>query len=234
MSQVTQPEPGADQAAVKARQDRALVPLLLGMTVVSGAVDAVSILRLGHVFVANMTGNVVFLGFALARAPGFSVTASLVALGAFLVGAAVGGRVLPSSDRTATVGRTALAEAVLAGAATVVALAMSGTAAHYAMTVLLALALGAQNANVRRVAVPDLTTTVLTLTLTGLASDASTRSLRHPATRRRLGAVVGMLLGAIGGALLVLHTSTEATLGVVTAVLLGVAAATAIRRRRTD
>jgi uncharacterized membrane protein YoaK (UPF0700 family) len=70
MSQVTQPEPGADQAAVKARQDRALVPLLLGMTVVSGAVDAVSILRLGHVFVANMTGNVVFLGFAIARAPG--------------------------------------------------------------------------------------------------------------------------------------------------------------------
>jgi uncharacterized membrane protein YfcA len=84
------------------------------------------------------------------------------------------------------------------------------------------------------VAVPDLTTTVLTLTLTGLASDASTRSLRNPATRRRLGAVVGMLLGAIGGALLVLHASTEAALGVVTAVLLGVAGATAIRRRRTD
>ena len=63
-------------------EDADLVPLLLVMTVVTGAVDAVSILRLGHVFVANMTGNMVFLGFALAGASGFSVSASLVSLAA--------------------------------------------------------------------------------------------------------------------------------------------------------
>ena len=46
----------------------------------TGVVDAVSILRLGRVFVANMTENVVFSGFALIRAPGFSLSASLAAL----------------------------------------------------------------------------------------------------------------------------------------------------------
>src|ERR1700729_4283307 len=69
-----------------------LPPLLISMTLVTGLVDAFSYLVLGHVFVANMTGNVVFLGFALAGAPGFSITASLVAMAAFAFGALLGGR----------------------------------------------------------------------------------------------------------------------------------------------
>lgn len=64
---------------------------MLLLTVLTGVVDAVSILSLGRVFVANMTGNVVFIGFALAGASGFSLAASLSALGGFLVGAAIGG-----------------------------------------------------------------------------------------------------------------------------------------------
>ena len=70
-----------------------LPPLLLGLTTVTGLVDAFSYLLLGHVFVANMTGNVVFLGFALVGATGFSIPASLVALGSFVCGAVIGGRV---------------------------------------------------------------------------------------------------------------------------------------------
>src|ERR1700722_10940641 len=69
-----------------------LPALLLALTVVTGLVDAVSILALGRVFVANMTGNVVFVGFALAGAPGFSLAASLSALAGFVVGALGGGR----------------------------------------------------------------------------------------------------------------------------------------------
>jgi len=65
---------------------------LAALTVVSGFVDAVSFLGLGHVFTANMTGNVVLLGFAAAGAPGFSMAASLCALAAFVVGAVAGGR----------------------------------------------------------------------------------------------------------------------------------------------
>ncbi len=44
-----------------------LPELLLTLTLVTGVVDAVSILSLGRVFVANMTGNVVF---AASRSPG--------------------------------------------------------------------------------------------------------------------------------------------------------------------
>src|ERR1700692_805721 len=69
-----------------------LSPLLLGLTFVTGLVDAFSYLLLGHVFVANMTGNVVFLGFAIAGATGFSIPASLVALGSFVFGALIGGK----------------------------------------------------------------------------------------------------------------------------------------------
>ena len=68
-----------------------LPELLLTLTLVTGLVDAVSILALGRVFVANMTGNVVFAGFAITGAPGFSLGASLFALGGFLVGAASAG-----------------------------------------------------------------------------------------------------------------------------------------------
>ena len=68
-----------------------LPPMLVAMTVVTGLVDAFSYLLLGHVFVANMTGNVVLLAFALVGAPGFSTTASILAIAAFSLGALVGG-----------------------------------------------------------------------------------------------------------------------------------------------
>src|SRR5271163_4059788 len=68
-----------------------LVPMMVALTFVTGLVDAASYLELGHVFVANMTGNVVFLGFALAGAPGLSGISSLIALGSFLLGALAGG-----------------------------------------------------------------------------------------------------------------------------------------------
>src|ERR1700754_3393045 len=66
--------------------------LLIVLTVVTGLVDAVSYLKLGHVFVANMTGNVLFLGFAVADATQFSIAVSLVSIGAFLLGALAAGR----------------------------------------------------------------------------------------------------------------------------------------------
>src|ERR1700754_2742603 len=70
---------------------RPTVAALLALTVVTGLVDAVSYLRLGRVFVANMTGNIVFLGFSVDPHSGLSAPASLIAIGGFLVGALVGG-----------------------------------------------------------------------------------------------------------------------------------------------
>jgi uncharacterized membrane protein YoaK (UPF0700 family) len=150
------------------------------MTVVTGVVDAVSYLALGHVFVANMTGNVVFLGFALAGAGGLSVPASLVALAAFLCGAAAGGRIgARFGDRRfahlrAANSVTATLLVAVAVLAAVVGQPLSSWQ-RYALVAAMALAMGVQNAMARSLAVPDLTTTVLTLTLTGVAADSQCR-----------------------------------------------------------
>ena len=74
-------------------QEGRLTILLLSMTALSGLVDAVSILRLGHVFVANMTGNVVLLAVALTGPPGLRMSLPLVALAGFLFGGLVGGQI---------------------------------------------------------------------------------------------------------------------------------------------
>src|SRR2546428_12885891 len=79
--------------------DGPLPALLLVLTGVTGLVDAVSYLKLGHVFVANMTGNVVFLGFAVADAADFSIPASVLAIAAFLAGALAGGRIGSSAGQ---------------------------------------------------------------------------------------------------------------------------------------
>src|SRR3984885_7846054 len=92
--------------------------LLLILTVVTGVVDSISILSLGRVFVANMTGNVVFAGFAAVGAPGFSLSASLFALAGFLVGAALGGGMITwaGRDRGLLMRASTGAELVLAAA----------------------------------------------------------------------------------------------------------------------
>src|ERR1700681_1158577 len=71
---------------------------LLGITAVTGLVDAVSFLSLGRVFTANMTGNIVLLAFATAHVSGLSIARSLTALSAFLAGAILGGRVMAQAS----------------------------------------------------------------------------------------------------------------------------------------
>ncbi|UUU25603.1 YoaK family protein [Streptomyces sp. DSM 40750] len=207
-----------------------LPPLMLTLTVVTGVVDAVSYLGLGHVFVANMTGNVVFLGFALAGADGLSALASVVAMGAFLVGAVAGGR---SAARFAAHRGRLLAvatgfQAVLVAGAVLTAAVSDdrvGDPVKYPLIVLLALAMGLQNAVVRRLGVPDLTTTVLTLTLTGLAADSTPAGGTAPRPGRRLLSVLAMFLGALAGALLLLHTDLTLTLGLALLLLAATSAA---------
>jgi hypothetical protein len=112
--------------------------LLLVMTVVTGVVDAVSILRLGRVFVANMTGNVVFLGFAVAKAPGFSLIASLVALAGFMIGAAGGGRLARRGGAPARLLAFAAFVETLLVAAALVVVAVIGLPAPLATTSIVA------------------------------------------------------------------------------------------------
>ncbi|MFJ4776130.1 YoaK family protein [Streptomyces sp. NPDC088762] len=170
-----------------------LAPLLLVLTFASGLVDAVSFLGLGRVFVANMTGNVVFLGFALAGTGGLSAPASATALAAFTGGALLGGRWRRDT------GAARLLSPLVAGQAGLVGVALAAQAwglGRYAVLVPLAAGMGLQNAVVHRLGVPDLTTTVLTRTLTGLAADPL-----YPAALRRGLSVVALACGALAGAL---------------------------------
>jgi uncharacterized membrane protein YoaK (UPF0700 family) len=207
-----------------------LVPMMVALTLLTGLVDAVSYLKLGHVFVANMTGNVVFLGFALAGAGGLSVAASLLALASFLLGAFAGGWL--GSRNAAHRGRLLRAATVTQASLILLALVLALIAreplaegARYALIVALALAMGVQNAAALRIAVPELTTTVLTRTLTGLASEAGSVGGTGANAGRRSVAVAAMLLGALAGGLLTLRVSVAATLALALALGGGLALA---------
>jgi uncharacterized membrane protein YoaK (UPF0700 family) len=215
------------EATLRPRRDSPdgpLPPLLLALTLVTGLVDATSYLKFGHVFVANMTGNIVFLGFGIAGAGGISIWASLTAIGSFLVGSVGGGRIGArwSADRGRHLAVTTATELLLVAGGLVVA-AFSphdiGTGSRYAVIVCLALAMGVQNATARKLAVPDLTTTVLTMTLTGVAADSALAGGAGSRLARRGLSVAAMLLGALLGGLLVLKVDNPAPLALATALL---------------
>ena len=185
----------APVAAAAASLRHPLTLSLLALTFTTGLIDAASYLGLGHVFTANMTGNVVLLGFGIAGAAGLPVLSPLVSLTAFLLGAVAGGRLAARiADRHHVHLRAALLiEFTLTAIAAVIAAVsdvhpneLSGDS----IVALLAFGMGIRNAAVRRIAVPDLTTTVLTLTLTGLAADSrlaggTGQGDRPPRVRRR-------------------------------------------------
>lgn len=194
-----------------AQSTKSITPaILLTMTVVTGIVDAVSFLALGRVFTANMTGNVMLLGFALGRSPGLSVERSFLALAFFLTGAVLGGRIdLPSAWRGLFL------EAALLGVAGLLAIGLKtsetgGMLQLSAVIAVTAVAMGMRNAIVRGLAVPDLTTTVLTLTLTGLGADSSLAGGENPRWRRRVAAVLALLVGAAVGVPLTNHSAALA------------------------
>lgn len=212
-----------------------LPALLLALTFATGLVDAVSILGLGRVFVANMTGNVVFLGFALAGAPGFALAPSLAALVGFLVGAWAGGAVVRRRpDHRGRLLRTVVAVelGLVAASAVIIAVVPDPPAAVVVVVVaaFLAVAMGLQNTMARKLAVPDLTTTVLTMTLTGIAADA--RRGHSGATGRRVLAVLAMFAGALAGALLALHAHLAWALVAAAVVLAAVLVTAAAGSRR--
>ncbi len=197
----------------KPEQPRRLTNILYTFTAVTGLVDAVAYLALGHVFTANMTGNIVLLGFATAGTSGLSVPRSTAALAGYLLGALIGGRIATSLS-IISVRKWAITafgiEAVAPFAATVASLgfrsSVSKATALYAVIVLTAVAMGIRNATVRKLAVADITTTVLTLTITGLAADSSLAGSNNPRWQRRILSVVLMFAGAVFGALLLKHS----------------------------
>jgi uncharacterized membrane protein YoaK (UPF0700 family) len=209
-------------------RERMLVILLVLLSGATGLVDAASVLGLGKVFTANMTGNVVFFGFALVGTPGFTPAPYLIAIGAFLVGAVVAGRL--GKELTGRSLRTWLTTAALIEAAALwiaAAVAVRFDVATpltewrlFTIIALTAMAMGFRNATVRQLKVPDLTTTVLTLTLTGLAADSPFSGGRSPNWPRRVASVVAIFLGAALGAFLVTRVGLACPLAIAGALVL--------------
>jgi uncharacterized membrane protein YoaK (UPF0700 family) len=204
------------------------VPLLLLLSVTTGLVDAASVLGLGKVFTANMTGNVVFLGFAASGAPGFKILPFVAALASFMIGALVGGRTgkvhAGGSERrwllTSAVVETALLWAAAISAVGFDVATQSPEGRLYLIIGLTGIAMGYRNATIRQLKVADLTTTVLTLTLTGLSADSRAAGGTGTNWRRRVGAVIAIFAGAALGAGLLVHVGLYAPLALAGAVVL--------------
>jgi uncharacterized membrane protein YoaK (UPF0700 family) len=190
--------------------ETALLTALMVLTFSTGLIDAVSYIGLGRVFVANMTGNVVLLGFAAAGVSGLSLTRALLSLAGFLIGAATGGKLgtsLASGSRRRLIIIAGSLEALLIFVAGVASIGFDIHSAVpvyqlYAMIGLTALSMGLRNATVRQLRVADITTTVLTLTLTGLAADSPVAGGTNPRPVRRIFSIVALLVGALCGAYL--------------------------------
>jgi len=181
--------------------------LMLVLTFATGISDTVGYLGLDRVFTANMTGNLVILGMALTGGTGLPVAGPALALVGFVAGATVAGRVLKFAGAAWSRGVTALLAAVAAtmivlGTVLSVADGRPGPVLTVAVTTLLAVAMGAQAAAARHIAVKDVTTVVVTSTLTGLGANWLLGNGTRNGTARRIAAVAMLLAGAAAGALL--------------------------------
>jgi uncharacterized membrane protein YoaK (UPF0700 family) len=186
------------------RGHRPLHMVLIVLTFVTGMVDAVTYLGFGHVFAANMTGNVMVLGFALVGAGEISATASLVSLTAFMIGGIISARLARAVERTRHrwILTTLVIETILLGLATLLSIDTQGGLSDHTIVGLLAVAMGMRTVTVRRLGISDVSTTVLTSTLAALATETQLPGPTFHAAGLRLAGVAAMLLGAAAGALL--------------------------------
>lgn len=200
-------------------RDGPLPALLLALTVLAGLLDAISILRLGGVFVATITGNLIFLGLAAAGATGFHVITSAISIVGFVVGVLVGDRACRAArSHRGRALRNVLAFKLWLGCGVAIIAITDGSpfsaGARDALIVLLAMSMGAQLAAIRYCKVPDIVTVVITMTITAVLTEHG-GGWRDPKLWRRGLAVGAFLLGALLGAVIIL------SLGVIVALIFG-------------
>ncbi|KUI46038.1 hypothetical protein AU198_00390 [Mycobacterium sp. GA-1199] len=184
---------------------RLTITCLLSLTFATGLVDAVSVLKLGHVFVANMTGNVIFLGFWLVPHSGVDVTAALVAFAGFVAGAVLSGRLTRhlGTDVRRWLASTMTFEVVLLAVLSV--LAGTGVLDYEDNTKLLliaglAVAFGVQNSSAQQFGIQELSTTVLTTTIVRIGFDSRLAGGTGEREKLRYSVVLTMCAGAVVGA----------------------------------
>ena len=211
--------------------ERLTVAALLLLTFATGLVDAISVLVLGHVFVANMTGNVIFLGFWFVPHSDVDLTAALVAFVSFMVGAAMGGRLARRLDHDVRLWLTAAMSFEVVALLVLSLLAGTGILQYHDSGRLilisgLAVVFGGQSMAARRFGIQELSTTVLTATIVGIGADSRLAGGTGEREKLRYAVVFTMLSGAALGATL----SRFVVAPVIALAALSVAAALAIFR----
>jgi uncharacterized membrane protein YoaK (UPF0700 family) len=219
------PVPHDEAAAGASRRDG----LLIALTFSAGVVDAVSYLGLGQIFTANMTGNVVFLALAVGQRNLPTALHSSVALLGFSFGAVAAGQILVRPRPLGVWPRRVtwllsgqLAFLVAFAAVWALVRGEPGEEWLYLLIVLSSAGMGLQNAAARHLAVPGLTTTVITGALTGFMVELPALGISGTAQRRAVSAVVALFSGAAVGGTLMVYARSFAPL-VTVAVLAGVA-----------
>lgn len=211
MTNTVAPSLSTTSPSLRPATETGLVAGLVVLSVSTGILDAVSYLALDQVFTGNMTGNVLFLGFALAGLEKLPVLNLLVALLAFFAGAVVAASVLrlarsqgrfPRATMFMLIGGTVLTVGVGA------TWALTGTLSELGLVIatgVLAFALGAQSSSLKPVGIKDISTVVVTMTMVNLAGDGWLAGKKDPHWLRKLLAIAAMGTGAFIGAFLVLH-----------------------------
>lgn len=187
--------------------ERTTVACLLMLTFSTGLVDAISVLVLGHVFVANMTGNVIFLGFWFAPRTVVDMTAALVAFVSFVSGAILGGRLSRHLDGNVRRWLTVALGIEVGMLAALSILSGTGVLDYHDNTKLiliagLALTFGGQAATARQFGIQELSTTVLTTTIVGIGFDSRVAGGTGRREKLRYSVVLTMCAGALVGATL--------------------------------
>jgi uncharacterized membrane protein YoaK (UPF0700 family) len=198
-------------AVVSPVSDRLTVISLLLLTFATGVVDAISVLVLGHVFVANMTGNVIFLGFWFVPHSGVDLTAAIVAFVSFLTGTVLGGRLARHLDDEVRHWLTVALGVEVVVLVTLSILAGTGVLDYRDNTKLfliagMAITFGSQNATARQFGIQELSTTVLTSTIVGIGFDSRLAGGTGHREKLRYSVVLTMCGGAVVGATLTRFT----------------------------
>jgi uncharacterized membrane protein YoaK (UPF0700 family) len=206
---------------------------LLILTAVAGGLDAIAFLALGGTFVSNQTGTVLLLAMGASGTAAVEVAAAITSLASFVVGAALAGRVLPARAPGEPWPRRTRTVLILEVVLIAIAAAMSGSSDLEKAFIVapMALAMGAQAALAKRIALPYLTTGFITGATIGAAvgSPLGDRSARWwwfgliPVVVLAVGAGVGSLLDA---------ASTSLALGAFAVFVLAASGLTVLHARR--
>lgn len=154
--------------------------LVLVLALAAGAADAWSYFGVGHVFIANLTGNTVFLGIAIAGQKRTEILKPALAIAFYAVGVVIGAWMAGEpEERREWPRRVSLTLAVEGALLGITALLwarwypLHGDTAQRSLIVIASCAVGMQSSAMRTLKIPGIVTTYITGTWTALMSGAA-------------------------------------------------------------